>query len=203
MIRRSLLGLLLAAALLPSAGEAAPRRRHAAAPPVRVRIDTSYGPIVIELEMKRAPITCANFLRYVDAKKFDGTDFYRAARGERNPKEGLVQGGVNHDGTRSFFPIKLEPTSKTGLRHVNGTVSMARNDPNTAMGDFFIVLGDGSYLDASPGYPGYAAFGHVLSGMAVASRILAEPTFPGGWSADTVGQSIRKPVKIVDVKRVP
>ena len=201
MIRRSLLGLLLAAALCPSAAEGAPRRR--AAPPVRVRIDTSYGPIVIALEMKRAPITCANFLRYVDAKRFDGTDFYRAARSDRNPKEGLVQGGVNHDATKSYFPIKLEPTNKTGLRHVNGTVSMARNDPNTAMGDFFIVLGDGSYLDASPGYPGYAAFGHVVSGMPVASRILAEPTFPGGWSQDTIGQSIRKPVKIIDARRVP
>lgn len=204
MIRRTALRLLLALATLPpAAASAAPRPAPAPARPVRVRLDTSLGPIVIQLETKRAPITSANFLRYVDQHKFDGTSFYRAARGKRDPREGLVQGGIDHNMPRTLPPIAHEPTSRTGLHHVDGTVSMARNDPGTAMGDFFIVIGDGSYLDASPGYPGYAAFGHIVSGMAVAKQILALPTFPGGWSSDTIGQSLRNPPKIITAKRLP
>jgi peptidyl-prolyl cis-trans isomerase A (cyclophilin A) len=90
----------------------------------------------------------------------------------------------------------------TGLKHVDGTISMARNDPGTAMGDFFITIGPAAGLDASPGYPGYAAFGHVVSGMDVAHRILAKPTYPGGYSRDTMGQTIRDRVKILSTTRV-
>jgi peptidyl-prolyl cis-trans isomerase A (cyclophilin A) len=79
---------------------------------------------------------------------------------------------------------------------------MARNDPGTAMGDFFITIGPAAGLDAAPGYPGYAAFGHVVKGMDVAKRILAKPTWPGGYSFDTMGQSIRQPVKIISATRV-
>ena len=172
-----------------------------AAAPVRVRLDTSAGPIVIQLETKRAPITCANFLAYVDQKRFDGTRFYRAARNKRAPAFGLVQGGVNHSAVKSLLPIAHEPTSLTGLRHVDGTVSMARNDPGTAMGDFFITIGPAAYLDASKGYPGYAAFGHVVSGMDVARKILASPTFRGGWSAETMGQAIIAPTRIITARR--
>ena len=65
---------------------------------------------------------------------------------------------------------------------------MARNAPGTAMGDFFIIVGSASYLDARPGSPGYAAFGHVVSGMPLVKRILAMPTHPGGFSKETMGQ---------------
>lgn len=176
---------------------------EAAPPPiVNVRLTTTAGPIVVALEMKRAPITAANFLRYVTAGKFDGTTFYRAARSKSRPGVGLIQGGIDHVIAKSFFPIAHEPTSRTGLKHVDGTLSMARNDPGTAMGDFFITVGPAPSLDAQPGYPGYAAFGHVVSGMPLVRRILALPTWPGGYSRDMMGQTIRDPVKIISARVV-
>jgi len=175
-----------------------------AAPPalVRVRIETSIGPILVDLEAKRAPITTANFLAYVEEKRFDGMIFYRAARNRTNPKIGLVQGGINALARRGRFPIAHEPTSQTGLRHVDGTISMARNAPGTARGDFFFTIGTAAYLDARPGSPGFAAFGNVVSGMPLIRRMLAMPTYPGGRSKDTVGQSIIDPVTIRTVRRV-
>jgi len=183
---------------LVAAGVAAARP----APLPKVAIVTSEGTITAVLELKKAPITAANFLRYVDAHKFDGTTFYRAARSKSFPGTGLVQGGIDHVISKSFLPIKHEPTTKTGLHHVNGTLSMARNEVGSAMGDFFITLGAAPDLDARGSYAGYAAFGHVLSGMDVAKRILAKPTYPGGWDIDTMGQTIRQPVKIITVKRI-
>ncbi len=168
----------------------------------KVAIVTTEGTIVVALEAKRAPITTANFLHYVDAHKFDGTAFYRAARGKSNPNIGLVQGGIDHNIANSFLPIKHEPTSQTGLKHVDGTLSMARNEVGSAMGDFFITIGNAPDLDARGTYPGYAAFGHVVSGMAVAKRILAKPTYPGGYDYLTMGQTIRQPVKIITARRV-
>ncbi len=196
-LSRIIIGGWLAAAALPSPASAA------AATEPRVRIETSMGPIVIALAAKQAPITTANFLRYVDEKRLDGTTFYRAARSKASATNGLVQGGINHHIPRALLPIRHEPTSLTGLHHVDGTVSMARNAPGTAMGDFFVTIGPASYLDARPGSPGYAAFGHVVSGMPLLRRILAMPTWPGGFSRDTMGQSIKAPVAIVSVRRVP
>lgn len=171
---------------------------------VRVRLETSMGPIVIAVDLRNAPITARNFLAYVDAKRFDGTTFYRAARYKARPGYGLIQGGIDHTISRAFAPIAHEPTSKTGLKHVDGTVSMARNQPGTAMGDFFICVGICTYLDAGPNGqpPGYAAFGKVVSGMPIVSRILALPTYKGGYSYTTMGQSIIKRVKITTARRV-
>ncbi len=170
----------------------------------RVRLETSMGPIVIAVDLKNAPITARNFLAYVDAKRFDGTTFYRAARYKARPGYGLIQGGIDHTISRAFAPITHEPTSKTGLKHLDGTVSMARNQPGTAMGDFFICVGICTYLDAGPNGqpPGYAAFGKVVSGMPIVSRILALPTYKGGYSYTTMGQSIIKRVKIATARRV-
>ena len=168
----------------------------------RVRLQTSLGPIVVEVDLKRAPITARNFLAYVDEKRFDGRSFYRAARNKRDAKIGLIQGGIDSKVRFARFPIAHEPTSKTGIRHVDGTLSMARNAPGSAMGDFFITIGPAAYLDAAPGNPGYAAFGRVVSGMPLVRRILAAPTFPGGRSRNTIGQHIREPVKIVSARRV-
>jgi peptidyl-prolyl cis-trans isomerase A (cyclophilin A) len=172
---------------------------------VRVRLDTSAGPIVIALDMKRAPITATNFLRYVEEKRFDGTSFYRAARNPTSRTTGLVQGGIDHNMPRSWFPIGHEPTTLTGIKHVDGTISMARNEPGTAMGDFFICVGPAQRLDAVPGNKilvGYAAFGHVVTGMDVIHRILALPTWPGGRTRELVGQSIRQPVRIIRATRI-
>lgn len=191
--RRAWLPLLLLAAGPAAAPDRVPR----------VAIETNLGTIVVALEPKRAPITTANFLRYVDAGKFAGTTFYRAARAKRNPKVGLIQGGIDHDLPRSFLPIAHEPTSRTGLRHGDGTLSMARNEVGSAMGDFFITIGPAPGLDAAPDYPGYAAFGHVVRGMEVARRILAEPTYPGGLTIATFGQTIRRKVTILHARRLP
>jgi peptidyl-prolyl cis-trans isomerase A (cyclophilin A) len=193
---RPLATLLLLLTLVQAPAAAAP------APLPLVRLQTSAGAIVIRLEAKRAPITSANFLHYVAVKRFDGTSFYRAARNREAPQYGLVQGGIKHRVVRTREPIAHEPTSRTGLRHVDGTVSMARNAPGTAIGDFFITVGTSSYLDARPGYAGYAAFGQVVQGMDVVRKILASPTHPGGFSATTKGQSIVAPIRIISARRI-
>jgi peptidyl-prolyl cis-trans isomerase A (cyclophilin A) len=159
------------------------------------------GSIILELDGKRAPITTANFLRYVDEKRFDGTSFYRAARTKGAPKRGFIQGGIRHSYTRMLLPIAHEPTSKTGLRHVDGTISMARDRPGTAMGDFFITVGPSASMDAKAGDPGFAAFGRVLKGMDVVQRILAAPTVPNAGRGAMKGQMITKPVKIISASR--
>ncbi len=169
----------------------------------RVEIDTSMGAIVVVLDTQHAPITAANFLAYVDQKRFDQMTFYRAARADGRSKEGFVQGGTNNMMTRVLPPIRHEPTSRTGIHHVDGTISMARDEPGTATGDFFIVVGDGRYLDATRKDPGYAAFGHVVSGMPLVKAMLAAKTFPGGWSKETAGQQMVHPVRIISARRVP
>jgi peptidyl-prolyl cis-trans isomerase A (cyclophilin A) len=191
---RVLIGLLLALSAFP-AGAAGPAT-------ARVRIETSLGTIVVEVDMKHAPVTSANFLAYADEKRFDGTMFYRAARNKGDPRRGLIQGGIDSKVRKARWPIAHEPTNRTGLRHIDGTLSMARNAPGSAMGDFFITIGTASYLDAREGSPGYAAFGRVVSGMPVVHRILALPTWPGGRSQTTKGQHIREPIRILTVRRV-
>lgn len=191
---RLLSGFLLFICALPAAASAQPA--------ARVRLQTSMGPIIVEVDLKRAPITARNFLAYVDEKRFDGMTFYRAARNTRDPGIGLVQGGINSAVRKARWPIAHEPTSSTGLRHVDGTLSMARHAPGSAMGDFFIVVGPNTYLDASGDNPGYAAFGRVVSGMPIVRRILAAPTWPGGRSQTTIGQHLKAPVTIVTARRL-
>ncbi len=175
----------------------------AAAPPAaRVRLETDLGPIIVEVDLAHAPISARNFLAYVDQKRFDGQTFYRAARSRTVAGQGLVQGGIDHHVANALMPIAHEPTSKTGLRHVDGTLSMARNESGTAMGDFFITVGPAPYLDARGNAPGYAAFGRVVSGMAVVRNILGGATHRGGYSKTTMGQILVKPVVIRSARRV-
>jgi peptidyl-prolyl cis-trans isomerase A (cyclophilin A) len=129
--------------------------------------------------------------------------FYRAARNKNAPTNGLVQGGIDHFVPKALNPIAHEPTNKTGLHHVDGTLSMARNAPGTAMGDFFITVGPAGYLDAKAGYVGYAAFGRVIAGMSLVRRILSLPTYPGGYTPETKGQTIIKQPVILTARRVP
>jgi peptidyl-prolyl cis-trans isomerase A (cyclophilin A) len=168
----------------------------------RVALQTGMGTIVIELADRQAPITSRNFLRYVQAGKLNGTSFYRAARSRVDARYGFIQGGIDHDYSRAFFAIPHEPTSKTGLKHVEGTISMARNAPGTAMGDFFITVGAAPYLDARPGNPGYAAFGRVVKGMDVVKKILAAPTWIGRGSGALRNQVIIKRIPIIAAKRI-
>jgi len=176
-----------------------------AADRVKVALKTDLGTITIAVDVKRAPITSANFLAYVDQKKLDGTRFYRAARAQGDASRGFIQGGVHRDARRSLLPIAHEPTTRTGIRHVDGTISMARREPGTAMGEFFITVGAAPTMDArgdaKGDKAGYAAFGRVVAGMPVVKRILAVRTWPGG-SGSMKGQLIREPVRIVEARRV-
>lgn len=169
---------------------------------VRVRLDTQAGPILLALDNKRAPVTTANFVRYVEAKRLDGTFFYRAARTKGAAGRGFVQGGIRHSARRSFPPIPHEPTAETGLKHVDGTVSMARAAPAGAMGDFFIIVGGAMpAMDSKPGAPGFAAFGRVEEGMETVRALLAAETVPNAGRGPMRGQMIEKPVRIVAARR--
>ncbi|MBI1683023.1 peptidylprolyl isomerase [Caulobacter hibisci] len=176
-------------------------------PPTRVAIETALGRIVIALHTKEAPITTANFLRYVDQKRYDGATFFRASRAPGAPEYGLIQGGVQGDPKRVLPPIAHESTTKTGLKHVSGTVSIARNAPGSATSDFFILIGDAPGLDANPAASGdnlgFAAFGTVVEGMDVAQKILALPTPGKAINPVMKGQIIDPPLKIVSARRVP
>ena len=171
----------------------------------RVALTTSLGVIVIEVENVRAPITAANFLRYVDQRKLDGTTFYRAMDLGRG--YGLVQMGTRGLPQRTLRPIAHEPTSQTGLSHGDGTISLARLAPGTGAGDFFITVGELTSLDAQPagggGDPdGFAAFGRVVEGMDVVRAIMAAPTDPNQGEGVMRGQMIAEPVRITTARRV-
>lgn len=171
---------------------------------VRVRLETESGPILLELDHKRAPITSANFVRYVDERRFDGTFFYRAARTRGADGRGFVQGGIRRSARRALPPIEHEASAKTGLKHVDGTVSMARGEPVGAMGDFFIIVGGAMpAMDGGNGDPGFAAFGRVTQGMDAVRAILESPTIPNAGRGAMRGQMIEKPVRILRARREP
>jgi peptidyl-prolyl cis-trans isomerase A (cyclophilin A) len=171
----------------------------------RVAIETGQGTIVVELEDKKAPLTSANFLRYADTLKYNGGSFYRASRTVgAGPGHGSIQAGPSPY-ARHFPPIAHEPTSKTGLRHKTGTISLTRNEPGSATSDFFICASDQPYLDAHPGESGdnqgFAAFGHVVSGMDVVKKILAMHTKKDAPVPAMKGQMLDPPVPILSMKR--
>jgi peptidyl-prolyl cis-trans isomerase A (cyclophilin A) len=141
-------------------------------------IKTSLGDITIELYPKKAPITVANFLKYVDAHLYDNTSFFRSVTLNNQPnnevKIEVIQGG-EVDSTKVFAPIPIERTTKTGLSHKNGVVSMARDAPDTATCSFFICINDQPSLDfggnRNKDGQGFAAFGKVSKGMEVVKKI--------------------------------
>src|SRR5438874_9792175 len=144
------------------------------ADPVRVVIRTEAGDIEVELDAARAPDTVANFLRYVDGKFYDGGRFHRTVTPGNQPgnkvKIEVIQGGINPTKEKEEFPpVKLERTRDTKLAHKDGTISMARDGPDTATSDFFICVGDQPELDfggrRNPDGQGFAAFGRVVKGM--------------------------------------
>lgn len=172
----------------------------------KVRLETSAGVIVIGVDREHAPVTAANFLKYVDGKKLDGTAFYRAMKlGEGY---GLVQFGTRNDRKRTLPPIAHEPTTATGLSHTDGAISMAMAKPGTAAGDFFVVIGDITSMDAKPGPtppadPGFAVFGRVVEGMDVIRRIRDLPTSPTLGEGVMKGQMLDPTVKIISARRLP
>jgi peptidyl-prolyl cis-trans isomerase A (cyclophilin A) len=189
----------------------APTPAAAATAPVKVRLVTQLGPIDLAIDTARAPLTAANFLRYVNQKRFDGSEFYRAMKIGDTGEYGLLQGGLRGNPKKILKPIAHEPTNVTGLSHVSGAVSMARAAPGTATADFFIVLGDLVSLDAIPGSQaadpatdaGYAVFGKVVAGMDLVKTMLELPrsTKPAATAA-MQGQMLAQPVKIVTARVV-
>ncbi len=170
---------------------------------VRVVLQTAQGNILLELEAARAPVTTANFLRYVDARRFDRIEFYRAMR--TGPGTGLIQAGVN-DARRLYPPIAHEPTTQTGLSHVDGAISLARLGPGTGTAHFFITVGPMTGLDAGPNSGGdqlgFAVFGRVVEGMDVVRRVLAAPTSPTEGGGVMRGQMLSPKIRIVSARRV-
>ena len=145
-------------------------------------------------------MTVRNFLRYVEAGRYDGGVFHRTVRADNQPhnpvKIAVVQASVAPRWAEEDFPpIALEPTSRTGLRHRDGAISMARAEPDTATSDFFVCVGDQPELDEggrrNPDGRGFAAFGRVIRGMDVVRRINASPA---------EGQTLQPPVAIVKAR---
>lgn len=169
----------------------------------RVALETSEGRIMLELETQRAPVTAGNFLRYLDQRRLDGIEFYRAMK--MSPGTGLVQAGVR-DTRRLYPPIAHEPTSQTGLSHTDGTISMARRDPGTAQADFFITIGAVPGFDAGPlaggDQLGFAAFGRVVEGMEIVRRILDAPTSPTEGEGVMRGQMLSPRIRITTARRI-
>jgi peptidyl-prolyl cis-trans isomerase A (cyclophilin A) len=171
--------------------------------PVLVRIVTAQGEIDVEVDLARAPATAANFLRYVDAGRYDGGRFHRTVRPETEvrrdvPIQVVQAGPAEGPEAKDFPPIALERTSATGLRHVDGAVSMARAGADTATGDFFVCVGDQPSLDfggaRNPDGQGFAVFGRVVRGGDVVRKIQASPA---------KGQTLTPPVAIRSARRLP
>ena len=168
----------------------------------RVVINTSKGKIEVELYGDKAPITTTNFLQYVQDKVYDGGTFYRAVRKD-NQRQGqpyieVIQGGIDQDSMKRRDPITLERTGTTGIKHENGTISMARSTPNSATSEFFICINDQPSLDfggnRNPDMQGFAAFGKVTKGMNVVKKIQkGKTTF---YPSLGLNQKLVKPVTI-------
>lgn len=173
---------------------------------VLVRLETSLGPIIIALKARQAPLTVANFLRYVDEKRYDGSSFWRSAKAPSSVDYGLIEGGLQGDPKKLLPPVAHEPTSQTGLRHVDGTISLARKAPGTGDSDFFICVGDAPYLDANPAGEGdnvgFAAFGQVVQGMEIVRKILNLPTPGKATNPVMEGQMLDPVVPILTARRV-
>jgi peptidyl-prolyl cis-trans isomerase A (cyclophilin A) len=170
--------------------------------PVIVIFETEKGNIEMSIDVAKAPMTAANFLRYVDAGAYAGGRFHRTVRPDTETNETTpiqVIQASRMRGREGYSPIALERTSVTGLKHLDGVVSMARAaDPDSARSDFFICIGDQPSLDfggaRNPDGQGFAAFGRVVSGMDVVKAIQASPVAEGS-------QSLMPPISILRAAR--
>ena len=168
---------------------------------IPISIETELGPIQLELYPDGAPITVSNFLRYVDEKRYDDFHFYRVVHLENQPdndvKIEVIQGGLGFDKHPMELPAIIhETTNKTGIRHLNGTLSMARMEPGTASSEIFLCINDQPELDYSgkrnPDGQGFAAFGKVIFGMDVIRKIQLLPE---------TKQMLDKVVKVNSIQR--
>jgi len=191
----SFVGLLVASLLIMSTASPA-------GPNPRVRIETKLGAIVVEIDSKHAPMTAHNFLRYVDAGRYNSGRFHRTVTLKNQPdkkiKIEVIQAGVNPKFEKEdFAPIPLERTTVTRLHHRAGTISMARDGPDTATSDFFICVTNEPELDfggkRNPDGQGFAAFGRVLKGMTVVRKIQRSPASE---------QKLEPPIEIISISRI-
>jgi peptidyl-prolyl cis-trans isomerase A (cyclophilin A) len=168
---------------------------------VRVVMVTELGDVEIEIDVARAPLSGANFLKYVDAGKYNGGRFHRTVRPDNQKDKAVpiavIQGASAANGPEELFPaIPLERTRDTGLRHNDGTLSMARAGVDSATDQFFICIGDQPALDyggkRNPDGQGFAAFGRVVSGMDVVRKIHAAPA---------TGETLTPVIGIISIKR--
>jgi peptidyl-prolyl cis-trans isomerase A (cyclophilin A) len=207
-IQRGFIAAVMACVSAVAGAQDAPPAATPAPALVNVVMHTTLGDIVLAIEKDRAPITAANFLHYVDEKRFDGIAFYRAMKIGDAGEYGLVQAGLRGDPKKVFKPIEHEATTRTGLSHVHGTISMARLEPGSAKADFFIVWGNLTTLDAQPAgdasadNQGYAAFGRVIEGMEVVKQIMDAPRSDSVGEGVMKGQMLDAPVKVLSVRRV-
>ena len=181
-----------------------PGRAADAQPPVRTRVETALGAFVVAVDVAAAPVTAANYLAYVDARHLDNGSVYRIvtlanqAPGTVHRIE-VVQWGMNlpDDKLPPLPPIRHESTRETGLRHRDGTLSMARSTPGSAASEFFICIGDQPALDfgggRNPDGQGFAAFGQVVEGMAVVGALHAR---------GSAQQMLAEPIKVRSVRRI-
>jgi peptidyl-prolyl cis-trans isomerase A (cyclophilin A) len=175
---------------------------------VRVRMSTGQGDIEIDLYLDKAPITAGNFLKLVENGDLDGGSFYRVVTYDNDrgsPKIEVIQGGLG-DASEGFDAIEHETTEQTGILHTDGVISMARGGVGTASTEFFICIGDQPGLDH--GQPrnadgqGFAAFGKVVSGMAVVRKIQGLAADGPTESDYTKGQILTEPVSILNVSKM-
>jgi peptidyl-prolyl cis-trans isomerase A (cyclophilin A) len=170
--------------------------------PARVVIFTDIGEIEVEVDSLRAPVTSENFLFYVDAGHFDGGQFHRTVTLDNQPQNDVkievVQASVAETRkSEGRLPISLERTTATGLSHLDGTISMARDGADSATSSFFLCIGDQPELDfggrRNPDGQGFAAFGRVVRGMDVVRKIQASPREE---------QRLTPPVRIRSARRI-
>jgi len=146
----------------------------------KVKMETSLGVIIVEVDTIKAPVSALNFLKHVKEGSYRDAVFYRVVRMNNQPQNDVkievIQGGVFIDERiEKLAPIAHETTKQTGIKHLNGTISMARMGPGTASSEFFICVNDQPELDfggkRNPDGQGFAAFGQVVKGMGVVREI--------------------------------
>ena len=182
MSRRIIVATCVLGALAVSVG-AQSVRAQSAGKTTRVRIDTDAGQILVDVFVDKAPNTAANFLRYVKEKRYNGGAFYRVVTMRNQPtspiKIEVIQGGIDGDSTKRLPPIAHESNDKTGIKHLDGTISMARGAPGSASSEFFICINAQPELDfggkRNPDGQGFAAFGQVVKGMDIVRKIQQAP----------------------------
>lgn len=176
-------------------------------PPVVVVFQTELGAITMEVDVARAPVTAANFLKYVDGKFFDNGIVNRSVRPDNTTRHDVeiqvIQFQSDPARNREVFaPIPLERTSVTGLKHVDGAISMARAGPDTARTSFFICIGDQPELNfggkRNADGQGFAVFGRVTGGMDVVRKIHASKTGTAGAYAT---ETLDPPIKVISATR--